>query len=153
MKNYLKQFNIIALVETWSSFKGEFNDFLSGYTYYDCVRNENKNPIRNSGGVGVFISDILLKQIKITQIFLNFENCIVLHLNCSCFKNLKDIIMYFAYVSPESSSIYDNGEQNGILILENNIIEIRSEYQDCLFFLEGDLNSRTTDFFRFYSKR
>ena len=55
-KNYLKQFNIMALVETWSNLKGEFNDFLSGYTQYDCVRNKNKNVIRNSGGVGVFIS-------------------------------------------------------------------------------------------------
>ena len=57
--------------------------------------------------------------------------------------------MYFAYVPPEGSSIYDNGEQNGILILDNNIIDIRSEYQDCFFFLAGDLNSRTTDFLDF----
>ena len=54
-------------------------------------------------------------------------------------------MVYFAYVSPEGSSIYDTGEQNGILLLENNIIEIRSEYQDCLLFLAGDFNSRTTN--------
>ena len=50
-------------------------------------------------------------------------------------------------MSPQGSRIYDNLTENyGILLIENNIIEIKAEYPDCCFFLAGDLNARTCDF-------
>lgn len=60
---------------------------------------------------------------------------------------MQDIILYFAYVSPQGSRIYDNlVENNGILLIENNMNEIKVDYPDCCFFLAGDLNARTRDF-------
>ena len=53
MIDFLKQFDIIGLVETWSSFNGEFDSFLSGYCHFDCVRKIRNNSIRNRGGVFV----------------------------------------------------------------------------------------------------
>ena len=60
---------------------------------------------------------------------------------------MQDIILYFAYVSPQGSRIYDNlAENNGISLIENNIMEMKVNYPEYYFFLAGDFNARTKDF-------
>ena len=72
-------------------------------------------------------------------IFPNFKDCVVLLFKGSIFQSIQDIILYFAYVSPQGSRIYDNlPENNGILLIENNLNEIKIEYPNCCFFLAGD---------------
>ena len=60
--------------------------------------------------------------------------------------NIKDIIMYFAYVSPEGSSIYNTREEkDGIIKIQNDLETLRFHYPDCYLLLAGDLNARTKD--------
>ena len=37
-KSFLSNYDIKVLCETWSKFKGEFNNFLSYYVHFDFVR-------------------------------------------------------------------------------------------------------------------
>ena len=63
---------------------------------------------------------------------------------------MQDTVMYFAYVSPQGSTIYNNlNEKNGIVLLESNIADVKFRYPDSYFFLAGDLNARTKDFIDF----
>ena len=60
---------------------------------------------------------------------------------------MQDTVMYFAYVSPQGSTIYNNlNEKNGIVLLESNIADVKFRYPDSYFFLAGDLNARIKDF-------
>ena len=57
-----------------------------------------------------------------------------------------DIIMYFSYVSPEGSSLYnDSIGYNGIDLIEDNLLEIVSKYPDSNLVLAGDFNARCGD--------
>lgn len=77
----------------------------------------------------------------------------MLHVKASCFQSMQDVIMYFTYVSPHGSKIYNNLEENnGIILLENKIADIKFQYPNCFFFLAGDFNARTKDFFDFIPK-
>ena len=147
LKNYFMKFDIVALCETWGNFADDFDNFLSSYSSFDCVRKKSTSTGRNSGGLCVFVKEWLTQQNVVKRIFPNFKDCVVLLFKGSIFQSIKDIILYFAYVSPQGSRIYDNlPENNGILLIENNLNEIKVEYPDCCFFLAGDLNARTRDF-------
>ena len=86
-------------------------------------------------------------------IFPEFNDCIVLHFKSSRFLNTQDTIMYFAYVSPQGSTIYITLNENiGIVLLESNISDIKFYYPDSYLFLAGDLNARTKDFIDYIPK-
>ena len=122
LKNYFMKFDIVALCETWGNFAGDFDNFLSSYSSFDCVRKKSTSTGRNSGGVCVFVKEWLTQQNVVKRIFPNFKDCVVLLFKGSIFQSIKDIILYFAYVSPQGSRIYDNlPENNGILLIENNL--------------------------------
>lgn len=127
----MSTFDIVGLIETWSGFKGEFSSVLNGFTLFDCVRRKTANALRNSGGVGVFVKNSLLKDGFVTHICQDFADCVVLYCKSSVFHNMSDMIIYFAYISPEGSSVYNNlDEKNGISILENNITTLRNNYPE-----------------------
>ena len=54
--------------------------------------------------------------------------------------------MYFSYVSPEGSSIYnDSVGYNGIDLIEDNLLDIVSKHPDSYLLLAGDFNARCGD--------
>ena len=114
VKNYLKTFDIIGIVETWGNFKNEFDSFL---TDFGNVRSRNRHAIRNSGGVSVFIKETLFQSGFVQQILTDFSDSIVLLLKTSLYENMNnDILFYITYISPEGSTIFNNlHESNGIL--------------------------------------
>ena len=147
LKQYLSKFDIVFLCETWSYYVGKFGNFLNSYTLFDCVQKKRTGTGRNSGGICVFIKEWLVRNNLVKRIFSNFKDCFVFHFKGSLFDGMQDVILYFAYASPQGSRIYNNlDENNGILLIENNLNEIKIEYPDCSFFLAGDLNARTKDF-------
>ena len=147
IKAYIRQFDIIALCETWCNKFDEFDPFLDGYTHFGNVREMQRNHIRNSGGVSVFIRNELVKKNLIERIYSHFKNCVVILFKGSNFDNMRDIILYFAYVSPEGSPIYANNyEKDGIKLIDDNFTDIISDYPDAYYILGGDLNARTKDF-------
>ena len=153
LKNYLHTFDIISFFETWGNFVGEFSNFLPSFTAYESVRKKKPGSGRNSGGVCVFVKDWLMKANLVQRIFPEFNDCIVLHFKSSRFLNMQNTIMYFAYVSPQGSTIYKTlNENNGIVLLESNISDLKFDYPDSYFFLAGDLNARTKDFIDYIPK-
>ena len=146
VKQYLNKFDVIGLLETWSNFNSEFDNFLEQYTHFDNVRSRHYNAIRNSGGVSVFIRDHLITSGFVKRIFNDFKDCIILFIKSSIYTNMKDLIMYFAYVATEGSRIYNTlCENNGILLLESNLLLIKEQYPNCYLYLAGDFNARTKD--------
>ena len=82
--------------------------------------------MRNNGGVSLFIHDEIIKPGIVNQFYTYFNGCIVIILEGDYFLYGKDIIMYFAYVSPEISPIYEKlGEKDGIRFIHEhfNIIK------------------------------
>ena len=91
--------------------------------------------------------DFILKANLIERIFPDLGDCVVLHFKSSFFLDIQDTVMYFAYVSPQGVTIYNNSnEKNDIVLLESNIADVKFRYPDSYFFLAGDLNARIKKF-------
>ena len=91
----------------------------ANYIHFDSVRRLNVNSLRTSGGVSVFIKYDIFKTKVISRIYTELSDAEVLLCKLS---QIGDVIMYFTYVSPEDSCIYDKlAEKNGINIIRNNI--------------------------------
>ena len=112
LKNYFMKFDIVALCETWGNFVGDFDNFLRSYLSFDCVRKKKTGAGRNIGGICVFVKGWLTRKNVVKRIFPNFNDCVVLLFKGSIFQSMQDIILYFVYVSPQGSRIYDNLAEN-----------------------------------------
>lgn len=77
LKLYFMKFDIVALCETWCNFAGEFDNFLSSYISFDCVRKKKPGAGRNSGGICVFVNEWLVQKNVVKRIFPNFDDCVV----------------------------------------------------------------------------
>ena len=147
IKSFFRNYEIIALSETWSKFRGEFDSFLSSYVHFDSVRKMKSNSIRNSGGVSVFIKSTLYKHNIVRHLYHAYDNCVILYFELSSLFNCEDMIMYFTYISPEGSCYYDDkDEKNGIFVMQSHLESIKLDYPDISLFVAGDLNSRCKDF-------
>ena len=93
LKNYFTKFDIVALCETWGKFAGDFDNFLSSYSSFDCVRKKNTSAGRNSGGLCVFVKEWLTQQNVVKRIFPKFKDCVVLLFKGSIFQSIQAVIM------------------------------------------------------------
>ena len=103
------------------------------------MRKKKRNAVRGSGGVSVFIKDWLIQTSGIQRIFEHFRECVVLLFKANIFNRQNDLIMIFTYIPPENSPVYTE-EDNGIVLLNENINTITMRYPNADFFLSGDLN-------------
>lgn len=145
-KTYCSKYDIISLCETWCVKGKEYDYFFPGFVNFDFIRPKKRRAGRGSGGVSVFVRDHLVKDGMAKWIFSHVSENVILLLDGSFFRNVNDIILIFAYVSPDKSPIYTDENDNGIEILSTNIEQIVTEYPDAELFLAGDLNSRIKDF-------
>ena len=74
---------------------------------FDYCRTKKRNAPRGSGGVSVFVKQELIRDGIVKRIFENFTECIILIINGQHFHSINDIILVFAYISPEYSPIYE----------------------------------------------
>jgi len=123
----------------------EYGDVFSDYTPFENIRSQRKSSIRNSGGVLVLIRESFCRHGMITRIYNQFTDCIVLYVKKEMLSLPKDLIMYFTYVSPEGSVIYDAEETDGISLLNDKLTIIKSDFPDTSFLIAGDLNARVKD--------
>ncbi|RUM93601.1 MAG: hypothetical protein DSZ28_07615 [Thiothrix sp.] len=78
------------------------------------------------------------------QLNCGYENVLVFKVSKDLFLTEKDILLFCAYVPPVGSPFYDDRvASNGILLLEQCIIDTLQKYSDCYLMLCGDLNART----------
>ena len=144
--NYCRKYEIIAMYETWQRNINDFSSFLEGYINFDCLRPSKRTAQRGSGGVTVFVKDLLVNKNIIKRICDEMTECIVLLLNGDFFEVINDIILIFTYVAPERSPIYSPENDDGIVILNEKLTNIKSSYPNAEIILAGDLNARTKDF-------
>lgn len=150
MVSFLTQYDVICFCESWTDFPNEFNSFLPNYSHFDSVRKSNLTSLRNSGGVNVFVKDSMCYLKIVTRIYEHLKDCVVLLFKFSSIYDMNDVIIYFTYISPEGSSIYnDLDDRNGINIMQRNFDQIINGYPNCNFMLIGDLNARTKDLLDF----
>ena len=146
---FCKQYDIIGLNETWQRNKLDFESFLEGYVNFDCMRQLKGSSPRGSGGVTVFVKDYLEDGSIIKRVFDNLTECVVLFLSSEFYESINDIVLIFTYIAPERSPIYTPENDDGIILLNEKLLEIRSVYPKADIVIAGDLNSRTKDFLDF----
>ena len=135
---FCKQYDIIGLCETWQRNTSDFDSFLEGYI--------NLTALRGSGGVTVFAKDNLVHGNIIKRVFDNLTECVVLLLNGEFYESINDIVLIFTYIAPERSPIYTPENDDGISLLNEKLLEIKSVYPNADIIIAGDLNARTKDF-------
>lgn len=145
-KAYCSKYDIIGVCETWCVHGNNYENFLPSYVNFDYVRPKTRTAFRGSGGVSVFVKESLVKDGVVKRIFSYISESVILLIDGRLFHNINDIILVFAYVSPERSPIYTEDNDNGIEILSTNIDQIVAQYPEAELFLAGDLNSRIKDF-------
>ncbi|MCG7879744.1 MAG: endonuclease/exonuclease/phosphatase family protein [Candidatus Thiodiazotropha endolucinida] len=147
LATYIKDFQICAFSETWGKCESQFENFIQGYTNFSKTRKRLKTSGRYSGGITVFVDSRLTENTTIKRIFPEFEDCVCLLMKGDYLGFTNDIILCFAYISPEGSPIYDlpASQINGVELFEDKILSnIVASYPDASIFLAGDFNSRTS---------
>ena len=71
------------------------------------------------------------------------EECVVLSLDENLLGTQKELIIYFRYISPEGSTIYNEETgYNWIEVFESKLNQIAQRYSDANILLSGDFNAR-----------
>ena len=81
----------------------------------------------------------------IKRMYEEFSESVILLLDSGFHTGNKNIILYFTYVSPEGSSLYDMQAGNRIELMQDKIIAISSDLPYTSFIIAGDLNARVKD--------
>ncbi|MES9884603.1 MAG: endonuclease/exonuclease/phosphatase family protein [Sedimenticola sp.] len=139
--DFAKQFDVIGLCETWGSNHTDFDGTLHNYEHFDYIRKRSRHARRSSGGGSVVVKNYLVSSGNVKRIFDNMNDCVVLLFSGGMLNIAHDIIMIFAYISPENSPVYNEQDTNGIELLNNQISEIVSQFPTADIFLAGDLNT------------
>jgi len=75
---------------------------------------------------------------------VNSNNILAFKVTRTVLGTTKDVLMICTYIPPVGSTYYDSlGSSDGVLILEQCMLELQEEHGDCHFILFGDFNSRT----------
>ena len=141
LKNFCNRFDVVAFNETWQEHESDFINFLPGYETFNSMRKKKRTAPRGSGGISVFVKDWVMQSKGIKRIFAKFNECVVLMLDAAVFDRKDDLILIFTYIAPENSPIYTD-EDNGVILLNEKILEIVSEHPRAELFVAGDLNAR-----------
>ena len=140
--NFISSFDVISLCETWAEFDNEFNDKFHGFTVFGKSRPRNLTRGRFTGGICVLIKNSLVKYVRCIR--SEMADCILLLFNGEIFKFDKDVLLCSVYIPPQSSTAYHRlATNNGIELMEFELIRVLSNLPDVHLIISGDLNART----------
>ena len=89
---------------------------LNGYQVFTKVRKKKRGAKRNSGGLCVFVKDIIADFFELID-WANNEDGLILKINCSFTALNKDLYFLFVYMRPSSST-------RNNLLQENDCIDL-----------------------------
>ena len=95
------------------------------------LRQRKRSAVTGSGGVTVFVKDWVIQTFGVQRISRNFNECVIFLFKADIFQRSEDLILNFTYITPENLPIYtdeDTGENTGLVVLNENILEIISHY-------------------------
>jgi exonuclease III len=135
--------DVIVLTETWLSDRCNIRD--NEFYVYHCLRPQNSNAWRPSGGICVLVRNNLRlnNRTKAKGITIMRENeySIWLKMSREFFTMESDIFIGGIYITPENSTFYNKmSHTNPFQELENDISSFST---DGNIILLGDFNSRT----------
>ena len=136
-KNYLKQFEIIGLAETWAKDSDSFD--LAGYNSFSVIRPKIKERGRCSGGIVVYIKENLLKVTK--RLNSVSHNILWIWIETMKLGLSHNFLFGVTYISPESSSLYN--VEDTFAILESEIVTLREKLFNTKVIVSGDFNAYT----------
>ena len=128
--NYVKQYDIACLVETWCENLPLINEYVS----YGKIKNKVGSRGRMGGGICIYYKEILKSYI--TTFVNKLDDCIWLK-----FENCETLMMICAVYLPPDKSVY-NTNNNFYEDLEIEINCYKESYPNAEFVILGDFNSR-----------
>lgn len=139
--NTLKQFDFAILLETWCLEKDQHlvTGVLDTHTCLTLNAVKLSKYGRASGGIAVYIKNSLVNYVE--RICESFPYAIVLKMSTLLTCTGEDIILLCTYLPPEGSPRYAE-ETNGVEILKEKIIELKSLFPNSALVIIGDLNAR-----------
>ena len=134
--SFLRKFNIICLLETFYV-NDTLPDIFPNHNFFFAPAKKISLHGRASGGVYVFVA----KSLIVNEIDLCNEIDFTIALELKT--NEKNILLISSYIPPYDSNYYnDMSIKNGIPILENVLLDLKSHYTTHSFVVCGDFNSR-----------
>ena len=137
-KNYIKQFKIISLVETWTKEGDDLS--LEGYHSFSVSRPKTKERGRRSGGIIVFVQDSLAEVTK--RVKSVSCNILWIWLELMALGLDYNVLLGTTYISPENSSIHS--AEDTFSILEREILELKNKFFNTKVLIAGDFNGYTS---------
>ena len=136
LENYLKNYDIIMLSETWSSDQDDFS--LDGYFYYNYPRNYKHPDAKGmSGGLGIFIRLELKDGVDIWSYTDDVIAWVILKKDFFGIQSDIYVANVYHYIVPEGSTYIRHDEYN---VIYDHVVNIPSDSE---ILLCGDLNART----------
>ena len=105
LRNFLKQYDVIGLQETWGEEKDEFAAWLPGYKAFVKAGQRTSKYGHCSGGVIVFVKDTLAD--SVVELKTGNEFCIFLQFKREVFNLDRNVLLGFVYIPPENSKVYE----------------------------------------------
>ena len=136
--DYLTKFDIVSLVETWTSCDEDVANLLNEYVSFSIHGKRRSRYGRNPGGITVFISERMkdfIQCIKVTNyaIFLKLDKSNII--NC-----INDIIMCI-YIFRRLYFYHNRIQSNGIQEFLDELLDVITPGNYMI--LLGDFNART----------
>ena len=138
--NYLANFDICCLVETFTSCDFDFGNHFSEYNVFHSAALKLSHRGRRSGGILILVKKVL--QYEVTHISCSKDNMLILKVKQPSLGT--DLIILCAYVPPVDSPYYENRQVKcNISVIEEELFRLQTTYPKTPVLICGDLNART----------
>ena len=142
--NYIEQFDIYGMVETWTGANFDFTSYFNSHTVLHSPGIKLSKMGRRSGGVILLIKDSLMKYV--TRIDCNFDNTISIKIENGIFYRDRDLIITLTYIPPYNSPYYRNKDTKcAINSVLNHLLHITEKEPNCDHLVLGDFNARIAE--------
>lgn len=143
---WLSKFDIIAISETWCEHEHELctlRNIIEGFTCVVEKATRTHRHGRPSGGICVFLRSNVMQHVN--RIDKGFKFAVILEIkdlvNTLTGVCIGDILLVCTYLPPKNSSAYDE-ELDGIAILREKLVDLKSRFINHQLLIVGDLNAR-----------
>jgi hypothetical protein len=144
LRTYISNFDVCLLVETFAcSFPNADSWFPNHKTFIvPGVKLSDSTTGRLSGGLFLLIKKELVEYID--SFHVEYDNMIAIKMSKELFNTEVPVVLIGVYLPPSNSAYYSETEiSNGVVMLEQCLLDITEEMGDVSFLLLGDFNSRT----------
>ncbi|MEW8547371.1 MAG: endonuclease/exonuclease/phosphatase family protein [Candidatus Thiodiazotropha sp.] len=139
--SYLNTFDIFALLETWVTRSDLIENVFVNHTCYFCAAVKPRLYGPAKAGIAVYVRRDLC--INIRRVYPDCDFAVFLQLDRHVLNLAKDILFCFVYLPPDNSPFYHDKCSRGIILLENQLLELHTENVHLV--VAGDLNARTAE--------